>query len=198
MTRSVVHARRISPFEKEEEMDISKIAIGDNPPNDINVIVEIPQGGVPVKYELDKSSGALFVDRFLHTSMSYPANYGFIPHTASEDGDPCDVLVITQVPVVSGAVVKCRPIGVLMMEDENGPDEKIIAVPLDGLNPYYTGVRSFEDLPLILREQIIHFFRHYKDLEEGKWVKITRWGDQKEAGEVINKAIKAEEAKHKS
>lgn len=178
-------------------MDISKIAIGDNPPNDINVIVEIPQGGVPVKYELDKSSGALFVDRFLHTSMSYPANYGFIPHTMSEDGDPCDVLVITQVPVVSGAVVKCRPIGVLMMEDENGPDEKIIAVPLDELNPYYTGVRSFEDLPLILREQITHFFRHYKDLEEGKWVKITRWGDQKEAGEAINKAIKANEAKQK-
>jgi inorganic pyrophosphatase len=170
-------------------MDVSKIPIGGNPPHDVNAIVEIPQGGPPIKYELDKASGALFVDRFLHTSMSYPANYGFIPHTISEDGDPCDVLVITQVPVASGAVVRCRPIGVLLMEDENGPDEKIIAVPVDELNPFYTGVRSFEDLPLILREQITHFFRHYKDLEEGKWVKIQRWAGPEEALALIDKAI---------
>lgn len=170
-------------------MDIIRIPIGENPPNDVNAIVEIPQGGPPIKYELDKPSGALFVDRFLHTSMSYPANYGFIPHTISEDGDPCDILVITQVPVAPGAVVRCRPIGVLLMEDENGPDEKIIAVPVDELNPFYTGVRSFEDLPLILREQITHFFRHYKDLEEGKWVKIQRWAGTEEAFHLIENAI---------
>ncbi len=172
-------------------MDISKISPGVNPPHDINVIIEIPQGGVPVKYELDKASGVLVVDRFLHTSMSYPANYGFIPNTLCEDGDPCDVLVVTQVPVISGALVRCRPIGALLMEDENGPDEKIIAVPVDELNPYYTGVQSIEDLPLILREQIAHFFRHYKDLEEGKWVKITRWAGPETAKELIDRSIRS-------
>ncbi|HSR58510.1 MAG TPA: inorganic diphosphatase, partial [Candidatus Binataceae bacterium] len=155
-------------------MDISKIRVGENPPFDINVVIEIPQGGVPIKYELDKLSGALFVDRFLHTSMVYPANYGFIPHTLSEDGDPCDVLVITQVPVMPAAVVRCRPIGILMMEDEAGPDEKIIAAPVDKLNPYYSRVTNYADLPALLRDQIAHFFRHYKDLEQGKWVKLTR------------------------
>lgn len=170
-------------------MDISKIRVGENPPFDINVVIEIPQGGVPIKYELDKLSGALFVDRFLHTSMVYPANYGFIPHTLSEDGDPCDVLVITQVPVMPTAVVRCRPIGILMMEDEAGPDEKIIAVPVDKLNPYYSRVTNYADLPALLRDQIAHFFRHYKDLEQGKWVKLTRSLGADRAAEAIRKAI---------
>lgn len=170
-------------------MDISKIRVGENPPFDINVVIEIPQGGVPIKYELDKLSGALFVDRFLHTSMVYPANYGFIPHTLSEDGDPCDVLVITQVPVMPTAVVRCRPIGILMMEDEAGPDEKIIAVPVDKLNPYYSRVTNYADLPALLRDQIAHFFRHYKDLEQGKWVKLTRSLGADSAAEAIRKAI---------
>src|SRR5579862_7177021 len=135
-------------------MDISKIAVGHFPPRDINVIVEIPQGGSPVKYELDKESGALFVDRFLHTAMFYPGNYGFIPHTLSEDGDPIDVLVISAVPVIPGAVVRCRPVGVLIMQDQAGPDEKIIAVPTDDLHPFHTNIRAHSDLPPILLQQI--------------------------------------------
>lgn len=170
-------------------MDINKIPAGQAPPLDINVIIEIPQGGVPVKYELDKNSGALYVDRFLHTTMFYPANYGFIPHTLAEDGDPCDVLVISQVPVVPGAIIRCRPIGALLMEDESGIDEKILAVPVDRLNPFYSNVRSFHDLPEILRQQIAHFFRHYKDLEEGKWVKILRWVEPDEAAGMIEKSL---------
>src|SRR6188768_60974 len=158
-------------------MDISKIGIGEAPPHDVNILIEIPQGGVPVKYELDKSSGALFVDRFLHTAMFYPGNYGFIPHTLSADGDPCDVLVVTQVSVVPGAVIRCRPVGALLMEDEAGADEKIIAVPVDKLHPFYSGVRSYADLPPVMCEQIAHFFQHYKDLEKGKWVTIVRWQD---------------------
>jgi len=143
-------------------MDVAKIPIGRKPPDDVNVIVEIPQGGEPVKYELDKESGAVFVDRFLHTAMFYPGNYGFLPHTLAEDGDPIDVLIVGPVSVVPGAVVRCRPIGGLLMEDEAGPDEKIIAVPVDALHPFYTNVRSYEDLPPILCEQIAHFFDHYK------------------------------------
>jgi inorganic pyrophosphatase len=170
-------------------MDISKIAVGRAPPGDVNVIVEIPQGGSPVKYELDKESGAVFVDRFLHTAMFYPGNYGFIPHTLSDDGDPIDVLIMGQVSVVPGAVVRCRPIGALLMEDEAGQDEKIIAVPVDELHPFYTKVNSHEDLPPILCEQIAHFFSHYKDLEPGKWVKILRWADAKEAVDLISAAI---------
>jgi inorganic pyrophosphatase len=139
-------------------MDLSKIPIGKTPPFDINVFVEIPQGGLPVKYELDKASGALFVNRFLHTTMFYPGNFGFIPHTLAPDGDPIDVLIVSQAAVFPGAVVRCRPVGMLIMEDEAGPDEKIIAVPVDQLNPYYSGVRSYEDLPGILRDQIAHFF----------------------------------------
>lgn len=168
-------------------MDISKIQTGQNPPNDINVIIEIPQGGHPVKYEMDKNSGAMFVDRFLHTSMIYPGNYGFIPHTLSADGDPCDVLVITQIPVIPGAVVRCRPIGVLMMEDESGNDEKILAVPVDSLHPFYTGIKTYTDLPKILIQQIEHFFRRYKDLEVGKWSAVTKWGGPEEAKAVISK-----------
>jgi inorganic pyrophosphatase len=170
-------------------MDISKISAGVNPPEDIHVFVEIPQGGLPVKYELDKASGALFVDRFLHTSMQYPANYGFIPHTLSEDGDPCDVLVVSQTPVISGAVIRCRPIGALIMKDEAGPDEKIIAVPVDRLHPFYTDVTSYADLPPILIEQIAHFFQHYKDLEKGKWVTIAQWVGPDVAKQLINEGI---------
>jgi inorganic pyrophosphatase len=171
-------------------MDIAKIPVGRAPPHDINVIVEIPQGGNPVKYELDKDSGAVFVDRFLHTAMFYPGNYGFVPQTLSDDGDPIDVLIVGQVPVVPGAVVRCRPIGALLMEDEAGDDEKIIAVPVDALHPFYTNVRSYTDLPPILCEQIAHFFSHYKDLEPGKWVKIVRWAGPDEAAPLIEAAIR--------
>jgi inorganic pyrophosphatase len=170
-------------------MDFSKISAGLDPPADINVVIEIPQGGEPVKYELDKASGAMFVDRFLHTAMFYPGNYGFIPNTLSGDGDPCDVLVVGQVPVVPGAVIRCRPIGALLMNDEAGPDEKIVAVPVDKLHPFYSGVASYKDLPPILTEQIAHFFQHYKDLEKGKWVTIVRWLDPQEAGELIMASI---------
>ena len=170
-------------------MDIDRIAIGRDPPEEVNVIVEIPQGGAPVKYEIDKASGALAVDRFLHTAMFYPANYGFVPHTLSGDGDPADVLVLTQVPVIPGAVIRSRPIGALLMEDEAGSDEKIVAVPVDALHPFYTGVRSYRDLPPLLCEQIGHFFRHYKDLEEGKWVRLVRWADAEEAKDLLRAAI---------
>lgn len=170
-------------------MDITKILAGKKPPQDVNVIIEIPQGGYPVKYEMDKKSGAMFVDRFLHTSMVYPANYGFIPHTLSEDGDPVDVIVVCQSPVVPGSVIRSRPIGVMLMEDEAGKDEKIIAVPVDKLHPFYTQVKSYKDLPEILCEQIAHFFQHYKDLEKGKWVKISKWEDEKKAFAIIEEAI---------
>jgi inorganic pyrophosphatase len=177
------------PDTLEVAMDILKIPPGRNPPTDVNAVIEIPQGGVPVKYELDKDSGAIFVDRFLHTAMFYPGNYGFIPQTLSEDGDPVDVLVVTQVPVVPGAVIRCRPIGVLLMRDEKGGDEKIIAVPTDDLHPFYNDVRTYEDLPSILRDQIGHFFQHYKDLERGKWVDVARWAGPDEAERLIREGI---------
>jgi inorganic pyrophosphatase len=170
-------------------MDIQKIPAGRNPPSELNAVIEIPQGGVPVKYELDKTSGALFVDRFLHTSMFYPANYGFIPQTLAQDGDPLDILVVSQVPVVPGAVIRCRPVGVLLMTDEHGGDEKIIAVPTDDLNPFYSSVRSHEDFPAVLRDQIAHFFQHYKDLEPGKWVSVAQWEGPGEAQRLIQEAI---------
>ncbi len=170
-------------------MDLSKISIGANPPKDLNVLIEIPLGGVPVKYEIDKASGALFVDRFLHTAMFYPGNYGFIPHTLSGDGDPCDVIVVGQVPVVPGAIIRCRPVGALVMEDNAGMDEKILAVPVDALHPFYTGIRSYKDLPAILCEQISHFFEHYKDLEKGKWAKVVKWADVDEAEQLVMDAI---------
>ena len=170
-------------------MDISKISIGPNAPHDINVIIEVPMGGHPIKYEMDKDSGALFVDRFLHTPMMYPSNYGFIPHTLSDDGDPCDVLVVGQYPVVPGCVIRCRPIGALMMEDESGGDEKILAVPVDKLHPFYSKIQSYQDLPEILCEQIEHFFSHYKDLEKNKWVKIVKWVGPDEARDLISTAI---------
>ncbi len=170
-------------------MDVSKIPPGRNPPDEINAVIEIPQGGVPLKYELDKVSGALFVNRFLHTAMYYPANYGFIPNTLSEDRDPCDCMVLSQVQVAPGAVIRCRPIGALLMEDENGVDEKIIAVPVDDLNPFYDDIGELTDLPPIFRDQIEHFFRHYKDLERGKWVKLTGWADREKARALIMEAI---------
>jgi len=176
-------------------MDIDKIAVGKDPTFDLNVVIEIPQGGEPVKYEFDKESGALMVDRFLHTAMFYPGNYGFIPHTLAEDGDPCDVLVVGRTPVVPGAIIRSRPVGALLMEDEAGPDEKIVAVPVDALHPYYTGVKSYEDLPVILRDQIAHFFQHYKDLEKGKWVTIVRWIGPDECAELIRKGIARAAAK---
>ena len=170
-------------------MDIASIPVGDNPPHEINVIIEIPQGGAPVKYEVDKKSGAMFVDRFLHTAMFYPANYGFIPHTLSEDGDPVDCLVVSPTPVASGVVIRARPIGALLMEDEKGIDEKIIAVPTDKLHPFYKRVGSYRDLPEIMIEQIGHFFEHYKDLEQGKWAKLQRWAEPSEAAELIRAGI---------
>jgi inorganic pyrophosphatase len=176
-------------------MDISKISAGRNPPHDLHALIEIPIGGVPVKYELDKESGAMFVDRFLHTAMFYPGNYGFIPHTLSDDGDPCDVLVVGNVPVVPGAVIRCRPVGALMMEDESGFDEKILAVPVDKLHPFYSNIRSYRDLPPVLVEQIAHFFEHYKDLEKGKWVKVVRWVDTEEAEGLIRAAMERHAAR---
>ena len=170
-------------------MDLNLISIGRDPPRDVHAVVEIPLGGVPVKYEFDKKSGAIFVDRFLHTAMFYPGNYGFIPHTLSEDGDPCDILVISQVPVVPGAVIRCRPVGALLMEDEAGKDEKILAVPADALHPFYTGIASYRDLPSVMIEQIAHFFQHYKDLEKGKWVTIVKWLDTADAEQSIVAAI---------
>ncbi|MDJ0945166.1 MAG: inorganic diphosphatase [Kiloniellales bacterium] len=171
-------------------MDLNRISVGRNPPWDVNVIIEVPLGGDPVKYEVDKESGAMFVDRFLHTAMYYPCNYGFVPHTLSDDGDPVDVLVAGRVPVVPGAVVRARPVGVLVMEDEKGLDEKILAVPVDDLHPFYTNVSSYRDLPDILRDQIAHFFNHYKDLEKDKWVEIKRWGEADEACRMVEDAIK--------
>ena len=171
-------------------MDLSKISTGVNPPYDLNAVIEIPQGGEPVKYEIDKDSGALMVDRFLHTAMFYPGNYGFIPHTLADDGDPMDIMVVGPTPVVPGAIIRARPVGVLMMVDEKGADEKILAVPVNQLHPYYTGVESWRALPAILTEQIAHFFAHYKDLEKGKSTEIVRWADMEEAAELIRTGIK--------
>lgn len=170
-------------------MDLSKIPVGKAPPWDVNVIIEIPLNGEPVKYEVDKDSGAMFVDRFLHTAMYYPCNYGFIPHTLSGDGDPVDVCVIGRHAVIPGAVLRSRPVGVLLMEDEGGIDEKLLAVPVDKLHPFYSDVTNYTDLPEILVEKVAHFFQHYKDLEKGKWVKILRWGDAEEAAQKIIEGI---------
>ncbi len=170
-------------------MNIDQISIGENPPYDVNVIIEIPIGGNPVKYELDKKSGAMYVDRFLHTAMYYPCNYGFIPHTLSDDGDPTDAAVLGQIPVIPGVIIRSRPIGVLMMEDESGIDEKILCVPVDDLHPFYGDVGSYRDIRPVMLDQITHFFEHYKDLEPGKWVKVKRWGEPEEAIELIRAAI---------
>jgi len=175
-------------------MNIDAIAVGKNPPEDVNVIVEVPIGGEPIKYELDKEAGTLVVDRFLHTPMRYPGNYGFVPHTLSDDGDPIDVLVANTRPIVPGAVINVRPIGVLRMEDDGGGDEKIIAVPVPKLTKRYENVHNYLDLPGITRDQIQHFFEHYKDLEPGKWVKLIGWGDAAEAKKLIVEAIARHQA----
>jgi inorganic pyrophosphatase len=170
-------------------MRIDAIAIGNSPPADVNVIVEVPIGGEPIKYEMDKAAGTLVVDRFLHTAMRYPGNYGFIPHTLSDDGDPIDVLVANTRPIVPGAVINVRPIGVLKMQDDAGGDEKIIAVPMPKLTKRYAHIHNYTDMPDITLQQIQHFFEHYKDLEPGKWVKLIGWGDAAEARHLIVEAI---------
>ena len=170
-------------------MRIDSISIGDKPPEDVNVIIEVPVGGNPIKYELDKEAGTLVVDRFLYTPMAYPGNYGFVPHTLSEDGDPIDVLVCNTRPLVPGCVINVRPIGVLIMEDNAGQDEKIIAVPSHHLTKRYDHVSSAEDLPEITLQQIEHFFEHYKDLEPGKWVKIGDWHGVEDARRLVSEAI---------
>ena len=170
-------------------MRLEKIAIGRNPPDEVNVIVEVPVGGHPIKYEMDKEAGTLVVDRFLYTPMTYPGNYGFVPHTLSEDGDPIDVLICNTRPLVPGCVINVRPIGVMIMEDDGGKDEKIIAVPVPKLTQRYVNVHNYTDLPRITLEQIQHFFEHYKDLEPGKWVKIGGWQDVTVAKKLIVEAV---------
>ena len=176
-------------------MRIDAISIGKTPPDEVNVIIEVPVGGEPIKYELDKEAGTLVVDRFLYTAMRYPGNYGFIPHTLSDDGDPCDVLVANTRAIVPGAVIAVRPVGVLFMEDEAGGDEKIIAVPTSKLTQRNDKVKNYSDLPEITLQQIQHFFEHYKDLEPNKWVKVLRWGNAEEARKLILEGI--ERAKKK-
>ena len=171
-------------------MRLDAIAIGHNPPEDVNVIVEVPIGGEPIKYEMDKAAGTLVVDRFLHTAMRYPGNYGFVPHTLSEDGDPIDVLIANTRPIVPGAIINVRPVGVLKMQDDAGGDEKIIAVPSSKLTQRYDKIGTFSDLPEITLQQIQHFFEHYKDLEPGKWVKVLRWGSAEDAHRLIEDGIK--------
>jgi inorganic pyrophosphatase len=175
-------------------MRLDAIPVGNNPPHDINVIIEVPVGGEPIKYEMDKASGTLMVDRFLYTPMRYPGNYGFVPHTLSADGDPIDVLVCNTRAIIPGAFMNCRPVGVLVMEDDGGGDEKIIAVPSPKLTKRYENVREISDLPEISTQQIQHFFQHYKDLEPGKWVKIHHWGNADEARRLIEEAV----ARHKT
>jgi inorganic pyrophosphatase len=168
---------------------IDAIAIGRDPPREVNVIVEVPVGGEPIKYEMDKAAGTLVVDRFLYTAMRYPGNYGFIPHTLSDDGDPCDVLIASQRGIVPGAVIAVRPVGVLKMQDEAGGDEKIIAVPVSRLTRRYEKILTFTDLPDITLKQIQHFFEHYKDLEPNKWVRVLGWGGAEEAERLVVEAI---------
>jgi inorganic pyrophosphatase len=170
-------------------MNLSAITTGRNPPEEVNVIVEVPVGGEPIKYEMDKASGALVVDRFLYTAMRYPGNYGFVPHTLSDDGDPIDVLIANQRGIAPGAIIAVRPVGVLRMEDEAGGDEKIIAVPVPRLTRRYEHVENYTDLPDITLRQIQHFFEHYKDLEDGKWVRVVGWGDAAEAKRMIVEAM---------
>jgi len=176
-------------------MNIDAIPTGKKTPDDVNVVIEVSIGGEPIKYEMDKEAGVLFVDRFLHTPMRYPGNYGFVPHTLSEDGDPIDVLVANTRPIMPGAVINCRPIGVLKMEDDGGEDEKIIAVPSDKLTKKYLNVKTLTDLPQATIDQIQHFFEHYKDLEPGKWVKVKGWGDVNEAKALILAAVERAKSK---
>ena len=166
-------------------MNLDRVSAGKGVPNDCNVIIEIPMHGDPIKYEVDKETGAVFVDRFMSTAMRYPCNYGYIPRTLSGDGDPCDVLVLSPVPLITGVVVRCRPIGMLKMDDEAGGDAKILAVPIDKLSSLYRTIQSPRDLPELTTRQIAHFFEHYKDLEPGKWVRVSSWVDAEEAKSEI-------------
>ena len=173
-------------------MDLTKVPTGEDAPKDINVVIEVPLGGDPIKYEIHKPSGAMFVDRFLYTDMRYPCNYGFVPGTLADDGDAVDVLVVGNRPLVPGSVVAARPVGVLLMEDEAGLDEKILAVPSPRLTRYYQKINTYEDLPDILIERIRHFFEHYKDLEPNKWVKVVGWKGPEVAENLIMEGIEAE------
>ena len=166
-------------------MNLDRVNPGKDVPNDINVIIEIPSHSDPVKYEVDKETGAMYVDRFMNTAMHYPCNYGYIPHTLSDDGDPVDVLVVTPIPVISGAVIRCRPVGMLKMTDESGEDAKVLAVPIDKLCQSFRKVKGLDDMPELLLRQIAHFFDHYKDLEANKWVKIEGWVGLEEAQKEI-------------
>jgi len=179
-------------------MPLGMVPPGQSVPDDVNVIIEIPRHGDPVKYEVDKDTGAMFVDRFMATAMYYPTNYGYIPQTLSEDGDPVDVLTVTQFRLITGSVVRCRPVGMLQMEDESGIDAKIIAVPVDKLTTLYEDVNTFRDLPRELLNRIAHFFDHYKDLEPGKWVKIKGWlGPEEAKQEILDSIARYEQAKEK-
>ncbi len=174
-------------------MNLDSISAGKNPPEEINVVIEITgggSGGSPVKYEFDKASGGIFVDRIINTAMFYPCNYGFIPNTLHADGDPTDVLVLLDIPLQPGVIVPCRPVGVLKMEDDGGLDDKIIAVPNEKIDPFQTHVRDLKDITPKTQERIAHFFEHYKDLEKGKWVKLLGWGSKTEAFEIISESIK--------
>ena len=171
-------------------MNLDRVDAGRDVPNDVNVVIEIPMNGDPIKYELDKATGALFIDRFMSTSMHYPCNYGYIPRTLSGDGDPVDVLVVTPFPLIPGVVVRCRPVGMLKMTDEAGADEKLLAVPIDKLTPIYRNVQSSRDLPELTQTQITHFFEHYKDLEPGKWVQVQGWVGAEEAKKAILDGVK--------
>ena len=171
-------------------MSFDRVPAGKDVPNDCNVVIEIPMRADPIKYEVDKETGAVFVDRFMSTAMHYPCNYGYIPRTLSDDGDPSDVLVLSPVPLITGVVVRCRPIGMLKMEDEAGGDAKILAVPIDKLSGLYRAIQSPRDLPELTTRQIAHFFEHYKDLEPGKWVKTEGWGDAAEANQIVEDGIK--------
>ena len=175
-------------------MRLEAVPVGANAPHEVNVVIEVPIGGEPIKYEMHKESGALMVDRFLYTAMRYPGNYGFIPHTLSDDGDPCDVIIANTRAIVPGAIMSCRIVGVLVMEDEAGGDEKLVAVPAHKLTKRYDNVQNYTDLPQITLDQIEHFFAHYKDLEPGKWVKIVRWGDAEEARAMIQAGIERAKA----
>ncbi|QPH53844.1 inorganic diphosphatase [Pontivivens ytuae] len=175
-------------------MNIDKIPAGKNPPKDINVVIEITGGaggGAPVKYEIDKDSGAVFVDRIVNTPMFYPCNYGFVPNTLHADGDPTDVLVLTDFALAPGTVIRCRPVGVLKMEDDGGMDDKLIAVPVEKVDPFQAGIQDLTDVPEKTRERIKHFFEHYKDLEAGKWVKVIGWGDKAEAEAILQTSLDA-------
>ena len=170
-------------------MSLNAVKPGEDVPNEVNVIIEIPAHSDPVKYEVEKESGAMFVDRFMATCMHYPCNYGYIPHTLSEDGDPVDVLVPTPFPIIPSSVISCRPVGVLMMTDESGPDAKILAVPVDKICYDYRGIEDYTQMPQMLRDQITHFFEHYKDLEKNKWVKIDGWEDVAAAKKEILESV---------